>query len=337
MPCAGRSSRFPNMRPKYLLTDFSGKLMIQRSVEKYVENNQVHIIILREHIRDYDAFNILSDAFKGKVNIIILENPTNGPAETVFQALKELDIENDFIVKDCDSFFDFEIENGNIVYTSRLSKNPSLKNVCQLGYVICNDQNIISNLVEKKIVSDNFCVGGYQFKSKKRFIEVFEKLGVNHSELYISNIIDYMIMNGDVFVQREVYNYVNVGTADAWFEFNNKPTFFCDIDGVIIKNKSAYGKNKYHTNYEPLQKNLDSLKNKLRNGSTIIFVTARNKAFYDVTRKMLDELGFEGCDLIMGLNHSKRYIINDFDFSNPYPSCVAVNLKRNGENLNEYI
>ena len=38
----------------------------------------------------------------------------------------------------------------------------------------------------------------------------------------------------------------------------------------------------------------------------------------------------------MGLNHSKRTVINDFSPTNPYPSCGAINISRDSDNLNEH-
>jgi 2-C-methyl-D-erythritol 4-phosphate cytidylyltransferase len=32
IPAAGLSTRFPNMRPKYTLTDYTGKMMIEKSI-----------------------------------------------------------------------------------------------------------------------------------------------------------------------------------------------------------------------------------------------------------------------------------------------------------------
>ena len=54
-----------------------------------------------------------------------------------------------------------------------------------------------------------------------------------------------------------------------------------------------------------------------------------------IIKKQLKECGLEGCykALIMGLNHSERVIVNDFSDSNPYPSCSAINIPRNCNNL----
>jgi len=335
-PCAGLSSRFPGTRPKFLLTDYSGKLMIERSSMSV--HGKKHIVILKDHVEQYDAENILRDCFGDSVNIIILDNPTNGPAETVYQALKTIDVSNSFIVKDCDSFFSFQSEEGNIVYTSKLSSNPHLNKVAQLSYVVCNDQGVISSIIEKNVISDTFCVGGYQFSSKESYLNAFEAIKTNSKELYISTIIEYLISNNSIFVKKDVTDYINVGTLEEWLKFNDKPTILCDIDGVLVKNQSAYGSKSYEREqYTPLIENLRILHEKLNQGAKIIFVTARPSRYKRVTRKMLNELGFSKCDLIMDIHHSKRIIINDFTHSNPYPSAVAVNLKRDTNSLKYYL
>ena len=38
-------------------------------------------------------------------------------------------------------------------------------------------------------------------------------------------------------------------------------------------------------------------------------------------------------NLVMGLPHCQRVIINDFARSNPYPSCSAINIPRNENEL----
>jgi hypothetical protein len=52
---------------------------------------------------------------------------------------------------------------------------------------------------------------------------------------------------------------------------------------------------------------------------------------------MLQELGFDNYNLVMGIHHAKRILINDFASSNPYPSAIAVNLVRDSDNLGDMI
>ena len=42
-------------------------------------------------------------------------------------------------------------------------------------------------------------------------------------------------------------------------------------------------------------------------------------------------------NLVMGLPHCQRIVINDFARSNPYPSCSAINIPRNENNLKEFL
>ena len=72
-------------------------------------------------------------------------------------------------------------------------------------------------------------------------------------------------------------------------------------------------------------------------GCKIIFTTSRLEKHRKVTQNVLDDLGFDGCDLIMGVHHTKRVLINDYANSNPYPTAVAVNIKRDSEDLGDLI
>lgn len=335
IPCAGLSTRFPNLRPKYLLTDYTGHLMIENSAKHFIEKYNVTIAILDIHDKQFSASKKLREAFGNSVNIVILPSLTSGPAETVYQTIKIMDIEPNtpIFVKDCDSYFDCEIVPGNNVYVSDLKDNPHMHNTAGKSYTISNNQGLISNIVEKQIVSSRFCVGGYQFDNASDFIETFEILSDEcDTEMYVSNVIDYLILNGTVFEEQYVTNFVDIGTSPEWFNYNNKPTYFCDIDGTIIKTSVNY-----NDPYIPLKRNIDKLKSELARGCKIIFCTARPHKYKELTLSILNDLGFGECDLIMEVHHSKRVLINDYAASNPYPSAIAVNLQRDSDNLGDFL
>ena len=335
MPCAGLSTRFPNMRPKYLLTDYSGKMMIESAIKNFIGKHKITITILKLHDEIYNASQKLKSAFGDAVNILILEKPTLGPADTVYQTLLSglVNLNSPILIKDCDGFYDTDLLQGNVVYVSKLSENLDIRNASAKSYTISNEQNIISMLVEKKIVSDTFCVGGYQFESALDFIINYKKLvGSRDTEIFVSNIIDYMISAGSVFVEQNTSNFVDVGTAEDWFMFNDKPTYFCDIDGTIIKTVDDY-----FDVCEPIMDNVLKLIEKKDKGCKIIFCTARSKKYEIHTRNLLDQLGFAGCELIMEVHHSKRILINDFAKTNPYPTAIAINLPRDTNLLKDLI
>jgi hypothetical protein len=68
-----------------------------------------------------------------------------------------------------------------------------------------------------------------------------------------------------------------------------------------------------------------------------VFVTARKKKYEEYTNHILTEMGFVNYVLVMETNHSRRVLINDYANSNPFPSAVALNLKRDSDNLGDMI
>ncbi len=333
IPCAGASTRFPNMRPKYLLTDYAGRLMIENAAANYIGKHRVTVVILKEHDEKFLARRKLEEAFGNKIDIVMLDKPTIGPADTVYQAIKRgrVNLNSPLLIKDCDGFYETEEKEGNVIYIAKLSNHPRIRTAGAKSYTLTNEQGIINSVVEKKIVSDHFCVGGYQFETAQSFVDAFDKLLIT-SEVFVSNIVDYMILQGSLFFESEVENFIDVGTADDWFDYNNKPTYFCDIDGTIIKSKWDY-----YEPYDVLWDNVTALLNEKKRGCKIIFTTSRLEKHRKTTESMLNAIGFDGCQLIMEIHHTKRVLINDYANSNPYPSAVAINIKRDSEDLGDML
>ena len=337
IPAAGLSTRFPNMRPKYTLTDYKGQMMFERALQYYIGKYNVTIGILREHENKYNISKYINDTYDKLVNIVVLEERTSGPADTVYQILKQANISDDkeFFIKDCDSFFDHIPTEGNYVCVSSIADHEVLKRLASKSFVISNDQGIINNIIEKKVVSDKFCVGGYKFDKVSLYKSTFEKLkSKNVKEIFVSHIIQDCLHNNQIFSKKQITNYIDVGTAEDWFEYNDRPVIFCDIDGTLVK---AQAKGTYDEQPEALEENVKVMLKYQNNGSQIIFTTARPKKYDTRTREILDSLGFKEYDLISGLQNVKRILINDYNEANPHPRAIAVNLKRDTDNLKDFI
>jgi hypothetical protein len=313
--------------------------MIELVASAYTDDHRVHVVILQQHDQQHGAAAQLRSMLGDAVNIIILPETTNGPTETIYQALNLAGITGSFLVRDCDSLFAHEpLLPGNRLFVDCLVNHPDLRTPANKSYVEVNGWDIVTNIMEKKIISDLFCVGGYQFVSSHAFITAYDN--IKHSrldEIYISSVIDHLISKDQVFPVSRVSQYVDLGTKQDWQRFNDKPTIFCDIDGSLIRNQAAHGQHAYGTVVEPLTKNVNALLAAKLRGCQIIFTTARQAELEPVTRKMLDDLGFDGCSLIMGLHHARRILINDFAPTNPYPSAVAINIKRDDDCLDQLL
>ena len=336
VPAAGLSSRFPNMRPKYTLTDYSGKLMLESAIQPFIGKYNITIGILKEHNEKYNIVDLLKHELKDYISIVVLDEQTTGPADTVYQIIKKakIDLNHEILIKDCDSFFDHEYVKGNYICISRFIDNNLIRTPAAKSYITANEQGIVQNIVEKKVISDKFCVGGYKFESAHLYCEAFEQLSKNNEEIYVSNIIQYCLFNGNVFIENNVKNYIDVGTSEEWFNYNDKSVIFCDIDGTIIK---AQSKSDYNLKSIPLQKIIECIKKLIKEKNQVIFVTARPENFRKVTESMLNDLGFNECKLIMGLQNCKRIVINDFNQANPYPRAIGINILRDSDTLESFI
>ena len=336
MPAAGLSTRFPNMRPKYILADFQGKYMFERSLESFIGKHNITIGILKEHNDQYNTAEYIKNEYGDSIQVVILETRTTGPADTVYQILKQAKLTTEeFLIKDCDSFFDHDYQEGNYVCVSNIRDHEILKRLASKSFIVSNDQGIITSIIEKQVVSDKFCVGGYKFESADMFISAFEKLKDAHvKEIFVSHIIEECLNSGNIFKESAVTNYVDVGTAEEWFQYNDKAVIFCDIDGTLIKAQS-----RTEIGQPPvlLEKNIKRIKEMIANGSQIIFTTARHINTHAITEQMLTDLGFFDFKLISGLPNTKRVLINDYNEANPYPRAIAVNIKRDTDNLTDYI
>ncbi len=93
----------------------------------------------------------------------------------------------------------------------------------------------------------------------------------------------------------------------------------------------------YHEAPVALEENVKTLLKYQDKGSQIVFTTARFKKYDDRTKEILDSLGFKNYELVSGLQNVRRIIVNDYNEANPYPRATSINLKRDTDNLKDFI
>lgn len=341
LPIAGKSSRFAGMRPKWLLTMPDGKLMFELSISSFDLNNfdKVVVICLKEHIDKYVGPNFkdfFQEAIPHKnVEIICLDQPTDSQSETVALAIQIGHIDGAFLVKDCDNTFAFDWDGGNQIATVDLNNidkvSPSNK-----SYVEVNQLGIVTNIVEKRVISNMFCCGAYGFSSSKEFLKHYEIVSAE-GEVYLSHIIYSMIIAGDIFTASTASGYIDLGTLEAYNEFKSKYlTVFCDIDGVLFKNGSKFAPSGWKTDL--IESNVKLLADlKMRGLLYLVVTTSRPESEKCYIETKLSEIGLAADAWLMGLPHTRRLLVNDYSATNPYPSAVAINLERDKDNLATFI
>jgi len=344
IPCAGRSARFPGVRPKWMLTHPDGSLMVKKAIDEIdIEPKDIIITILKKHEEEYQVKRGLRENIGEDIQIVVLDEQTKSQPETVYLTLKQLGLKESFLVKDSDNTFAIPKveEDYSYVCISDIQDYKDI-NPGNKSYVELNNQNIITNIVEKKVVSRFFNVGGYFFHNPEDFLISFERLNRtngNGSELYISHIIQDLILNHKkVFFGKKIKSYTDWGTWAQWSKYRRKfKTYFVDIDGILFKNAAQFFYPRWNDS-EPIKENIKIIKKLSENKYVQLFyITARPEKYREFTEQKLKELGLKYDGLIMDCLHAKRIIINDFSKTTGYPSCEAINILRDSEDLVRYI
>lgn len=346
IPCAGRSSRFPDMKPKWLLTYPDGKLMIEKCISGLNIDifDKIIITIVKQHIDKHEAETILNQVFENysNVEICILDDFTSSVSETIYTTIKKLNIKGSIVIKDSDNYVKTTIPNEivNTVLYYDIYKHPEITNIAEKSFILMNSQNMISDIIEKRIVSGMICIGIYMFSDTDLFTKTYEKIiskGIS-GEIYLSHIISYILSKKyDYFQAIEADCYEDWGTIKEWKQVQKKlSTYFIDVDGILIKNSGKYGTINWNNNKELLDKNISRIKKLQQEGAQIIITTSRPKEYKNILLEILNNAEIYPDEIIMDLYHSQRIIINDFAPTNPYPSCIAINIPRN-KNLEEYL
>lgn len=346
LPCAGKSSRFSKTRPKWMLTHPNGNLMVMESIYglDLQHVSKILITVVKEHVIE-NRINLtkIRDAIysvTGKpTEFVTLNTFTSSQSDTVYQTLLHADVAGSFFVKDCDNYFNGTVAEGNKVCISTLELGI---NAVNKSYVTHNKYGFISGIVEKQVISNQFCVGGYSFKDANTFKNAFDSInqidGIDKKEVYISHIIEKLLLDGESFESQMVSNYCDWGTSEDWAKYRSQfRTLFVDLDGTLVYNSSEY--------FEPGLGNTQGLTNNIAklnalydDGKTRIILTTSRKASPEgITERQLKRLGIKYHQIIFGLPHCQRVVINDYSNTNPYPSALAICLKRDEDNLGDLL
>ncbi|RZD45949.1 MAG: hypothetical protein CXT78_04650 [Thaumarchaeota archaeon] len=318
----------------------SGKLMIQETVESFTSHfEQIFFAVLKEHDEKFHASIILKKLFPTS-KVMIINEVTRGQAETIAKMIEFFNITDSFLVKDSDSNFKFSSayeSDKNYVSVCNAKKTPETLLYNKSFVEISNQEYILRTSLD--IISNYFSCGGYFFSNASEFIENFYKYEEMQmeGEFFIANVIDVMIDDNHIFHPKECTELKDWGTFEDWINYKkSKSCYFFDIDGVIYENGSEFWEPRWGES-----KVMINAKNKVNDlfnsGNQIILTTSRSEEFREKTMNQLKNDGVSYHQLVMGIFHGTRYMINDYSNTNPYPVAKAINTKRNSCDFIEMI
>jgi len=210
MPIAGLGSRFTKVgidTPKPII-EILKKPMAKWSADSipFARPEDFIFIVRKEHVEKYALDKEIKKIFSQKCSVIIIDYVTEGAACTVLLAKRLIDNDEPLIVTDCDHYFvNKEYEN--------LAKNPpkDLKGIIPVFKVPANEtkwsfskfgnNKIITEVAEKKPISEYANIGAYYFAHGKDFVWAAENMirlneRVNN-EFYVAPVYNQLIRRGD--------------------------------------------------------------------------------------------------------------------------------------------
>lgn len=335
------------MRPKWLLTHPRGTFMLTEAIRGLSPQQfgRIVIVALRAHDEEYGfqahIVRELTDVYgldPLRVDLVLLKKETASQPETVYAGIRSAGVSGAIFVKDSDNCFSLPHQGGgNFVAVVNLHSAGAIE-AGNKSYVRVDSNGCVTEIVEKQVISDRFCCGGYAFADAAQYCSYFEKLSETPG-LYVSHIIQAMLRNGHRFATSEATGFEDWGTLRDWRRYQNRfATILVNLDGIIVFDSSRHFEPKWGAT-EALGRNVRVLNQLYDTGRVhIVVTTSRGEDFRSLTEEQLRKHGLRYHSILMGLPHASRQVlINDFGKERLYEAASAINLRTNDDRLDEVL
>jgi len=222
IPMAGAGSRFAQAGytfPKPLI-EVRGKPMIQVVVDNLnIEANYI-FIVQKEHYEKYNLKFLLNLIIPG-CKIVQVEGLTEGAACTTLLAREFIDNDDPLVIANSDQFIEWNsnecmyafkadnIDGGILTFKSTHPK---------WSYAKLDDNGFVSEVAEKKPISDNATVGVYYWKKGSDYVKYAEQMISNNvrtnNEFYVCPVFNEAINDGKKIRVKEISKMWGIGTPE---------------------------------------------------------------------------------------------------------------------------
>mgnify|MGYP001167483068 FL=1 len=203
LPIAGKAQRFIDAgytMPKALILA-KNKHVIDWAMDSVDTKDCNLIFMVRvDHVYNFSIDKILKQKFGEDITIIKLNKVTRGALETCTLAREHIDNDLPLIVYTPDVHF------GPVFNPDTISKDSDgflltfTANSPDHSYSEYGEDGIVTNVVEKEVISKEANVGLYHFKSGKTFLKYADEMISNEimykNEFYIAPMYNLMIRDG---------------------------------------------------------------------------------------------------------------------------------------------
>ena len=214
IPMAGLSSRFTKAgynKPKYMLNAFD-KTIFDFSVSSFEKYFHIeHFLFIALNLSEFDVESFIHEKAQSlsinSYEVIIINKPTRGQAETVYLGLKNssISLHEPITIFNIDTFRpnfqypnEFDIDNVDGYLETFIGEGENWSNVVPIE----EGSNKVQFTAEKQQVSQYCCTGLYYFKSVELFNRTYEEYielnltSMGITEFYIAPMYNLLIETG---------------------------------------------------------------------------------------------------------------------------------------------
>ncbi len=317
--------------------------MVVKAVEGLgVPVDDLIVTVLKEHEERFNALEGLRQAFGRPVRGVILDHPTSSQSETVFETLMRTGLDEPFMVKDSDNYFGISTIEEPYNYVSVASLNDFDQiNPRNKSYVQVDQEGHHRQLPGEKGHFDLFSVGGYYFANPRDFIAAYTELSngarVASSELYLSEVIAFMILNGHVFKARRVKDYQDWGTVHEWRrKLEGGHVFLVSVDGFLFERGSRFFAPSFE-NVRPNDSAVQAIKDLAGRQHMIVYLSIRPPQQEQLTREQIASQGLPPGPIVFDCRIAQWTLVTSPHASLPFATCGAMEINPDDPNLVEKV
>jgi beta-phosphoglucomutase-like phosphatase (HAD superfamily)/dTDP-glucose pyrophosphorylase len=222
IPMAGAGSRFANVGytfPKPLI-EVNGKPMIQVVVENLNIEANYTFIVQKDHYEKY-SLQYLLNLIAPNCNIVQVDGLTEGAACTTLIAKEFIDNDNPLLIANSDQFVEWNsneclyafnadgIDGGIVSFKATHPK---------WSYAKVGDDGFVSEVAEKKLISDNATVGIYFWTKGSDYVkyaeQMIEKNIRTNNEFYVCPVFNEAIQDGKKVRIKDIERMWGIGTPE---------------------------------------------------------------------------------------------------------------------------
>lgn len=215
VPVAADKAEYADGLPYVFGFDRDGVLICIKSILglNLSKFDKIYFTVLKKHDEKFFIVDILNLQFKRlgirNAKVVVLDNPTQDQAETVYQTITKEGIEGSIFIKDSDCYFKTELSEGNSIAIYPIEELEILAPKDK-SYVAVDDMYYLTNIIEKSVVGHYINAGGYSLNRADDFVDYYLRLR-DYGRLYISHIIYAMLLDKKSFRPMLVEDYKDWG------------------------------------------------------------------------------------------------------------------------------